>query len=83
MSTFITMGIDKFQSRRSELRVPELNILFAALIGGVAGVYAGIWVFRHKTQKTKFIFYLISITFLQMLLSCYCSESIRKMLYEH
>jgi uncharacterized membrane protein YsdA (DUF1294 family) len=76
LSTFITMGTDKLQARRNGLRVPESNFFIAALIGGVAGLYAGIWVFRHKTQKAKFIFYLILITFLQMLLLAYFSENI-------
>jgi uncharacterized membrane protein YsdA (DUF1294 family) len=68
LATFATMGTDKLQSRRSRLRVPEWTVLFAALIGGVGGVYSGMWVFRHKTQKSKFIFYLVLITFVQMLL---------------
>lgn len=79
LATFITMGTDKLQAQRNGLRVPELNFFIAALIGGVAGVYAGIWVFRHKTRKAKFIFYLILITFAQMLLLIYFSEQVKRL----
>jgi len=74
LATFITMGTDKLQAQRNKLRVPESVIFLSALIGGIGGVYAGIWVFRHKTQKPRFIFYLILITFLQILLATNCYD---------
>lgn len=77
LATFILMGTDKLQAQRNGLRAPESSILFGGLIGGILGVYAGIWVFRHKTQKAKFILYLVLITFLQMLPLIYFSEYIR------
>lgn len=35
-------------------RISETTLLLTALVGGALGVLAGMYVFRHKTQKSKF-----------------------------
>lgn len=50
---FLMMGYDKFQSIRGGWRISEKALLTMAIFGGV-GVWAGMYVFRHKTKKPKF-----------------------------
>ena len=47
---------DKIRSAKpGARRVPEINLfLLAALFGGL-GIYAGMFVFRHKTRKWYFL----------------------------
>jgi uncharacterized membrane protein YsdA (DUF1294 family) len=55
-------GWDKSQSQRGAWRVPE-NVLHAlALAGGVLGCWVGMFLFRHKTQKSEFKLVLIVAT---------------------
>ena len=51
---FAAFGIDKGRALRGEWRISEQNLLFLALIGGIAGAYLGRWYFRHKTRKASF-----------------------------
>ncbi len=47
-------GIDKFQSKRGDWRIPESRLLLIAFFGPF-GAYAGMLLFRHKTRKIKFL----------------------------
>lgn len=52
------MGQDKALARKyagAESRISEGWIFFLAIIGGALGVYIGMFVFRHKTQKLSFL----------------------------
>jgi uncharacterized membrane protein YsdA (DUF1294 family) len=51
---FTLYGWDKRQAKRSGQRVPELRLHGLALLGGFAGAWLGMLVFRHKTQKPVF-----------------------------
>jgi uncharacterized membrane protein YsdA (DUF1294 family) len=59
---FAMYGIDKRQAQQDGWRVPEAVLHALALIGGVAGAWAGRAVFRHKTQKPLFTVVLIVAT---------------------
>ena len=59
-------GFDKLQARRGSLRVPEVVLYGAALAGGALGLLAGMRLFRHKTSKASFQFYLVLILGLQI-----------------
>ena len=48
------MGWDKHCARRARRRVPEKVLFLAALLGGAAGCWAGMYLFRHKTRHWKF-----------------------------
>ena len=48
------MGLDKRLARRHCRRIPEAVLLGCALVGGSPGVWAGMYLFRHKTRKPKF-----------------------------
>ena len=52
--TFLLYGLDKQKARQRRRRIPERVLIGFALIGGSVGAYAGMKVFRHKTQKKKF-----------------------------
>jgi len=54
LPAFAMYGIDKRQAQSDGWRVPEVVLHGLALIGGVAGAWAGRYVFRHKTQKQSF-----------------------------
>lgn len=53
--TFLAMWIDKWKAKRGKWRIPENSLLILVLLGGGIGGIAGIYTFRHKTQKAKFV----------------------------
>jgi uncharacterized membrane protein YsdA (DUF1294 family) len=64
--TFMLFGIDKMKAERASWRVSEASMLFAALLGGTIGAYAGRAIFRHKTRKQPFSGNLHCIAELQL-----------------
>lgn len=52
----VTMGVDKLLAKQeASFRIPE-KILFAiAFLGGCLGSWAGMYMFRHKTQHWYFV----------------------------
>jgi uncharacterized membrane protein YsdA (DUF1294 family) len=50
----VVFGIDKLQSKRTGWRISELALLLIAFFEPF-GAYAGMLLFRHKTQKIKFL----------------------------
>lgn len=52
--TFIAYGIDKLKAKRAWRRIPESTLLMLALMGGSAGAWVGMNVWRHKTLHKKF-----------------------------
>lgn len=53
--SFITMYIDKKRAKWGKWRIKESTLFTLALIGGSIGGIAGMYTFRHKTKKTRFI----------------------------
>lgn len=53
--TFLMMGIDKKKAKKGRWRVPEKTLFILVALGGGIGGIAGMYVFRHKTKKMKFI----------------------------
>lgn len=51
---FCIYGYDKSCAIKNKWRVPEKVLLWLAFLGGSAGAYLGMSVFRHKTKHTKF-----------------------------
>jgi uncharacterized membrane protein YsdA (DUF1294 family) len=61
----ILYAFDKLQAQRGEarvLRVPEVVLLGAALIGGFPGAWIGVLLLRHKTRHQVFWTVLIVST---------------------
>lgn len=52
--SFLVYGLDKWKARNEKYRISERTLLLLAAIGGSIGAYAGMQIFRHKTQKAKF-----------------------------
>ena len=53
---FLSMGIDKFKSKRNMWRIKEQTLFTIALIGGSIGAIAGMYTFRHKTKHNSFVY---------------------------
>ena len=52
---FAAYGGDKWQATHDGWRIPEVVLHGLALVGGVAGAWAGRAVFHHKTRKRVFL----------------------------
>ena len=51
----LIMYIDKRKAKYGRWRIPEKTLLTVALLGGTVGTLIGMYWFRHKTQKLKFV----------------------------
>lgn len=52
---FTVMGIDKWKAMNHRWRIPEKRLWLIACIGGAAGTWLGMIVFRHKIRHLQFI----------------------------
>ena len=68
LAAFALRGVDKRRARRRQWRVPEKLLFLAALLGGSAGAWAGMYVFRHKTRHWYFVVGMPVILLVQLLL---------------
>lgn len=48
------VGLDKYKARHNRWRIRESTLLALACAMGGAGVFLGMQLFRHKTQRAKF-----------------------------
>ncbi len=53
--TFFMMWLDKRKAKKGKWRIPENTLLLLVILGGGIGGIAGMYTFRHKTQKAKFV----------------------------
>ncbi|WP_459500149.1 DUF1294 domain-containing protein [Bacillus sp. C1] len=53
---FSLMGLDKQKAKKKKWRTPESTLFLAAAAGGAVGAWVGMYVFHHKTHKSKFVF---------------------------
>ena len=60
--------MDKRRARQHQWRISERTLLGLALIGGSAGALAGMYLFRHKTKKLKFVVGVPVILAVQLIL---------------
>ena len=51
---FAMYGLDKWKAIHKRWRIPEATLLMGAVFG-VVGALVGMYVFRHKTKKAKFV----------------------------
>lgn len=63
---------DKEYAQRNAWRIPERTFLLCSLFLGAAGVFLGMYVFRHKTRHLTFvigipILFLINLAFFYFL----------------
>ena len=62
--TFFVYGLDKSAAVKQKQRIPNRVLLGLAAIGGSAGALAGMYTFRHKTQKK---YYTVTVPLLLIL----------------
>ncbi len=65
---FFAMYLDKRKAKYGKWRIPEQTLLILAIIGGSIGGIAGMYTFRHKTQKPRFSVGFPVILILQIIL---------------
>ncbi len=63
---FFIMYIDKRKAKKGNWRIPEKSLFMVSLLGGSIGTIVGMYVFRHKTQKPKFVIGFPAIIILQI-----------------
>lgn len=68
LAAFLAMFIDKKKAENNKWRIKESTLLVLALVGGSIGEIIGMYVFRHKTKKPKFVIGIPVIIILQILL---------------
>ena len=69
--TFLAMFIDKRKAKKGSWRIKESTLLTMGLIGGSIGGIAGMYTFRHKTQKPKFVFLFPTMLIIQIIIAIY------------
>lgn len=57
--TFIVFGIDKLLARTKRQRISEKTLISMAIAGGSVGAVFAQKLFRHKTLKFRYIFWII------------------------
>ena len=68
---FIAMGIDKSKAKRDAWRIPEKTLFLIVFLGGGAGVWLGMKLFRHKTKHWYFKYGVPAIAILEFIGVCY------------
>lgn len=68
---FFIMWLDKRKARKGKWRIPEKTLFIITALGGGIGTIAGMYTFRHKTQKIAFVIGFPFITILEILLAVY------------
>ncbi|MCI6161489.1 MAG: DUF1294 domain-containing protein [Prevotellaceae bacterium] len=65
---FFLYGIDKRKAIHFKWRIPEIELLGVAVIGGSIGAWFGMKVWHHKTMHKKFKYGIPLILIVQMAL---------------
>ena len=68
---FLAMGIDKAKAKADAWRIPEKTLFGIAFLGGGAGVWLGMEIFRHKTKHLQFKYGVPIICLLEFITVCY------------
>ena len=71
---FFAMGLDKHRAQTGGRRIPEARLFLPAALGGAAGGWLGMYVFRHKTRHLAFVlgFPLLGLLHLALCLFFIC-----------
>jgi len=65
--TFFIMWVDKKKAKWGKWRIQEKTLFILCTIGGSIGGIAGMYTFRHKTKKTRFVIGFPLILIIQIL----------------
>lgn len=66
---FCVSGIDKSAAIHNRRRIPEKTLFILAAIGGSVGIYASMFLFRHKTRHLSFMLGIPMIFAIQLVLA--------------
>ena len=69
LAGLLLCGVDKRRAKRKRWRIPERSFFLTALLGGGPGVWAGMYLFRHKTKHWYFVWGMPGILILQLVLA--------------
>ncbi len=64
---FFIMWLDKRKAKKGSWRIPEKTLFIITTLGGGIGTIAGMYIFRHKTQKLNFVIGFPFITILELI----------------
>ncbi len=70
---FFIMWLDKKKAKKGAWRIPEKTLFIITALGGGVGTIAGMYTFRHKTQKIAFVIGFPFITVLEIITIIYFS----------
>lgn len=68
---FFIMWLDKQKAKKGRWRIPEKTLFIITALGGGIGTIAGMYTFRHKTQKVAFVIGFPLITILEIIAIIY------------
>lgn len=68
---FFIMWLDKRKAKKGAWRIPEKALFIITALGGGIGTTAGMYAFRHKTQKIQFVIGFPFITILEIITIIY------------
>lgn len=68
LTGLLMMGWDKRCARRQSRRVPEKTLFLISALGGSAGTWGGMYLFRHKTKHWYFVWGMPILFFLHLAL---------------
>ena len=54
-AAFLIMTADKLLAKAGMVRVPEKALFSLALLGGSAGIWGAMYLWRHKTRHMRFV----------------------------
>ena len=67
----IVMGGDKHKAKVHAWRIPEKTLFMVSILGGSAGTWAGMYIFRHKTKHWYFVIGMPLILIIQIAIGVY------------
>lgn len=68
---FLAMWIDKKKAQKGVWRISEHTLFVITLLGGGIGTIAGMYTFRHKTKKMRFVIGFPTILMTEIILVIY------------
>ncbi len=68
---FFIMWLDKYKAKKGSWRISEKTLFIVTALGGGIGTIAGMYKFRHKTQKMNFVIGFPTITILEIIAIIY------------
>ena len=63
--------LDKRKAKKGAWRIPEKTLFIITALGGGIGTIAGMYTFKHKTQKIQFVIGFPFITILEIVTIIY------------